>query len=204
MATPDTEWLASWLHRIVGGSTTHITAPGQLAIRETKAYLLPLLLLLRLLHLLLHVCIVLLLNILVVHGLLHLLLLLDLTTVGYLTSTAKQDLLWRVHGSRVGIVVALRRWWVVVHLLLLEELLVLELLHALRLSVHHHVVLACVLLLPSRDRVLVGVEQSGLEDRVGLILRMSGRHLIRLGLQIDHLMRWSATVDLLVARVLQG
>lgn len=57
-------------------------------------------------------------------------------------ATPKQHLLRCVHRCRVRIVVALRRWRVILHLLLLQKLLVLELLDTLLLVHELHVVLA--------------------------------------------------------------
>ena len=96
----------------------------------------------------------------------------------------------------------LRRWRIVRHLLLLKQLLVLELLHTL-LLVHEHVMLAGVL---PAERVLVRGEQRRLQHRVRLVLLLLlvGEHLIRLSLQVDHLLVRSATIDLLEPRLFQS
>ena len=96
----------------------------------------------------------------------------------------------------------LRRRRIVLHLLLLQQLLVLELLYTL-LLVHEHVILACVLC--TRNRVFIRGEQGRLEHRLRLVLLLLVvEHLIRLGLQVDHVLVRSTAIDLIESGLFQG
>ena len=97
----------------------------------------------------------------------------------------------------------LRRRRIVLHLLLLQQLLVLELLYTL-LLVHEHVILACVVL-GTRNRIFIRGEQGRLEHRLRLVLLLLVvEHLIRLGLQVDHVLVRSTAIDLIEPSLFQG